>query len=110
MFAAGLYFEREPLKLADFPQGLQLFSVNAGLLTAIALFFWIIVFRLIGQKHALSDTPAWARVGFRLALVLGAIAYLAYGAMFVLEMTAAGTGPHRRTIYRVADSGLTMGG
>lgn len=110
MFAAGLFFERDPLKLADFPQAAQMFVVNAGLLTAIAVACWLVLSLLVGRKRTSSDTPPWVRVGCRLAVVLCAIAYLVYGAMFLLEKTAAGTGPHRRTIYRTADAAMTMGG
>src|SRR6266478_652045 len=110
MFAAGLFFERDPLKLADLPQAIQVFIVNAGLFTAIALAVWLILSRLTGQKRTLGDTAGWVKVGFRLAIVLGCIAYLVKGAMLLLESTAAGTGPHRRTIYRIDELSQTIGG
>jgi hypothetical protein len=110
MFATSLCFERDPLALADVLPGLRMFVVNAGLIVAIVLAFWLILTPLVGQKRGQGDTPGWARLGFKLAVTLCALAYVVYGVAFILQKTAAGTGQHRRTIFRIADSGLMVGG
>jgi hypothetical protein len=87
-----------------------MFIVNAGLFAAIALAFWLVLSRFARQRRTLSDVSGWVKVGVRLAIALACIAYLVYGVMFAIEKTPAGTGPYRRTIYRIADGGLTIGG
>jgi hypothetical protein len=110
MFASSLYYDRDPLKLADVYSGLLFFLANAGLLVAIVLALWLILAPLVGQKRALRDTPSWARFGFKLAVILCAIAYVVYFAALILQNSAAGTGQYRRAIFRITDISKTLGG
>jgi hypothetical protein len=110
MFAAGLFFERDELKLDDLLPGLQSYVVNAGLLVAIVLLFYLVLSPLLAQDRSGSKTPGWVRSGFKLFVALAILAYAAYGLAFVVQKTAAGTGQHRRTIFRIAENALTFGG
>src|SRR5262249_32482302 len=41
---------------------------------------------------------------------LGVVAYFVFACMWLLEKTAMGTGPHRRTLFRIAETCLTLAG
>jgi ABC-type transport system involved in multi-copper enzyme maturation permease subunit len=111
MFAAsGMFFERDPLKLADLPYGFMAFVQNAGVLVAICLAVYLILSPLAGRRRSGPPLPAIAVLIFKAVVVLGLLAYVVYGVAFILEKTSAGTGPHRRMIFRVQGYGLIAGG
>src|SRR5438093_10587747 len=102
MFAT-IFFERDPLKLADFPSSFQAFVIYGGSLTAILLAFWLLLTSRDSKRRILADMPPWMRLLCKLVLVVGVVAYAVLGCMYLLEKTAAGTGPHRRTMFRIFD-------
>jgi hypothetical protein len=110
MFAAGLIFERDPLELQDLLSDLQSYVVNAGLLAAIALLLYLVLSPLLARERAGGQTPGWARFGFKMFVALAILAYAAYGIAFLVQKTAAGTGPHRRTIFRITEYASIFGG
>ena len=110
MFAAGLYYEREPLTLGDLLPGLQGYVTNAGLLVAIVILCYLVLSPLLAQDRSGSKTPSWVRLGFKLLVGLAVLAYATWLVAFLVQKTAAGTGPHRRTIIRITEYAATLGG
>src|SRR5258707_13400647 len=91
MFAAGLYLERDPLKLSDLPAGLLTWVQDAGGFAAAALLLWLL-FRAIvpgprrsrgylswGGSESEDRPPDWASALFSFCVVASGLAYLAVG-------------------------------
>jgi hypothetical protein len=109
---AGIVVERDPLKLENLPQGLITYIQDAGALAAIALVIWLIFHFAVWRKPPNPEDRSRGLSGllFKLALAVSFVAYVVFFAMLGLDRTSAGFGPHRRTMYRIATYGLTIGG
>jgi hypothetical protein len=108
---AGIFFERDPLKLENLPEALIWYIQDAGGLAAIALVVWLIFYFAIWRKPNPDDRPRGPSVRlFKLTLAVAFLAYAIFGVMLVLDQSSTGLGAHRRQMYRLATYGLTIGG
>jgi hypothetical protein len=107
---ATVAYERPPLSLDDLAMGLPMFVVLAGRLAAIALLFWLVLSPIIGGKRDPSQTPAWVRIGFPLAVVVAVLGYALWFGAFLVGKTAAGSGQYRLMLVRLQNIGLFVGG
>jgi hypothetical protein len=111
MFAAGLTFERDPLRLGDLPPLVPVFIANAGLLVAILLALWLLISRFVlGIRRPFGDAGPALRTGFWLAVTIALVAYCVWIVGAILEKTSAGVGQHRRLLLRIGDNALIFGG
>jgi hypothetical protein len=108
---AGIFFERDPLKLENLPQALIWYIQDAGGLAAIALVVWLVFYLAVWRKPNPEDRPRGTSVLlFKLAFGVAFLAYLVFGLMVLLDQTTSSLGAHRRQMYRIATYGLTIGG
>jgi hypothetical protein len=108
---AGMFYERDPLKLENLPSGFIGFLQDAGGFAAVALAIWLVWYFAALRESDPERRPRGTGVLlFKLATIACFLSYIVYAVMWALSQTSAGVGANRRLIFRMEMYGLTLGG